>query len=39
MLWWEAELCELLVLEHVGHELPPPVWDVLVGRLGEHTDR
>jgi len=28
---------ELLILEQVGHELPPPVWDVFVPALLRHT--
>jgi pimeloyl-ACP methyl ester carboxylesterase len=27
----------LLVLDEAGHELPPPVWDVVVPALAEHT--
>lgn len=30
---------ELLILDNTGHELPPPVWDVFVPRLIQHTAR
>jgi pimeloyl-ACP methyl ester carboxylesterase len=30
---------ELLILEQTGHELPPPVWDVFVPALVQHTAR
>ena len=28
---------DILVLDRTGHELPPPVWDVLVPTLARHT--
>jgi pimeloyl-ACP methyl ester carboxylesterase len=28
---------ELLILEKTGHDLPPPVWDVFVPKLVQHT--
>jgi hypothetical protein len=27
----------LLALDHTGHELPRPVWDVVVPAILEHT--
>jgi pimeloyl-ACP methyl ester carboxylesterase len=30
---------ELLIMKKTGHELPPPVWDVFVPTLVQHTAR
>jgi pimeloyl-ACP methyl ester carboxylesterase len=30
---------ELLLLEGMGHDLPEPLWDVIVDALSTHTDR